>query len=656
MKRLFLLLVLCSDIFTGKAQNKKESFPEYTGKDLGLNYSAQRSSFRIWAPTAGRAQLKLYDQPLGTEPLQTISMTRSAQGTWTATIKGDHKGKYYTFSIEYNGQWLDEVPDPYAKAVGTNGKRAMIIDLGKTNPAGWQKDKSPVLKARTNAIIYELHIRDASIDASSGITHKGKFVGLTETGTKNSSGMSTGLDHLVELGVTHIHLLPFFDYNSVNESDTIDQKYNWGYDPLNYNVPEGSYSSNAADGNVRIKEFKQLVKSFHDKGLSVVMDVVYNHTGLTEQSNFNQLVPGYYYRHNADGKLSNATACGNETASEKAMMRKFMLESVLYWVKEYHVDGFRFDLMGVHDIETMNIISKALNKIKPGILIYGEGWTAGASPLPDSTRALKQNVSKLDHIAVFSDDLRDGIKGSVFDAADKGFASGNPKMEESIKFGIVGACQHPQVDYKKVNYSRAAYATAPADVISYAECHDNNTLWDKLVISTPNATAGERRDMHKLALSIVLTSQGISFLHAGTEFLRSKKLIENSYNSPDSINEIDWNLKTVNNDVFDYVRQLIKMRKSHPAFRMQTAEQLRSNIKFDEAAPSGVISYEINGAAVGDSWKKIQVWFNGSNVERTVHLQDASWKNIIENNLFVTASTTGVLVLKPYSCSLLYKN
>lgn len=654
MTRFLLLIFLSMEISFAVAQNKNETFPEYTGNDLGLVYSTQRSSFRIWAPTADKAQLKLYAQPVVGEPLQSISMVRSAQGTWTASVKGDQKGKYYTFSIEYKGQWLDEVPDSYAKAVGTNGKRAMIVDLLKTNPAGWQKDRSPALKSKTDAIIYELHIRDASIDASSGITQKGKFLGLTETGTKNKDGLSTGLDHLVQLGVTHIHLLPMFDYNSVNEM-IVDQQYNWGYDPLNYNSVEGSYSSNAADGSVRIKEFKQLVKSFHDKGLSVVMDVVYNHTGLTEHSNFNQLVPGYYYRHDANGKLSNATACGNETASEKAMMRKFMVESVLYWVKEYHVDGFRFDLMGVHDIETMNIISKALHKAKPGILIYGEGWTAGASPLPDSMRALKQNVSKLNGIAVFSDDIRDGIKGSVFEAADKGFASGKPGMTESIKFGIVAACQHPQVDYKKVNYSKAPYAKSPADVISYAECHDNNVLWDKLVISTPDASADERRDMYKLALSIVLTSQGISFLHAGSEFLRSKKGIENSYNSPDSINEIDWNLKTINKDVFDYVQQLIKMRRSHPAFRMQTAAQLQKNISFDNAAPACVISYEINGAAVGDSWKKIQVWFNGSSVETKLHLQDGSWKKVIENNAFVAPAVAGALVLKPYSCTLLYK-
>ena len=656
MKLLLILLVLCMAFLYGKAQNKITSFPTYSGNDLGLTYSSQQSNFRIWAPTATSVQLKFYQQPLGGEALQTIVMKKVGQGTWTTSMPGNHQGTYYTFCVEYKGKWLDEVPDPYAKAVGTNGKRAMIVDLKKTNPAGWASDHSPVIKSATDAIIYELHVRDASIAASSGIISKGKFIGLTETGTKNKEGLATGLDHLTELGVTHIHLLPSFDYNSVDESDTVKKQYNWGYDPLNYNTPEGSYATNAADGSVRIKEFKQLIKAFHDKGLSVVMDVVYNHTALTEQSNFNQLVPGYYYRQTTDLKYSNATACGNETASEKPMMRKFMLESVLYWVKEYHVDGFRFDLMGVHDITTMNIISKELHKIKPGIIIYGEGWTAGASTLPDTLRALKKNAALLDRIAVFSDDIRDGIKGSVFEQADKGFVSNKAGMEESIKFGIVAACLHPQVDYSKVNYSKVPYAKAPSQTITYAECHDNHTLWDKLSISAKDATPEERKNMHQLALSIVLTSQGVSFLHAGTEFLRSKKGIENSYNAPDSINAIDWGLKTINKDVFTYVRQLIKMRKSHPAFRMQTAAQLQSNIHFFDAAP-GVIGYQINGAAVKDNWQQIQVWFNGSNLEKIIPLaKETGFKTAVVNNLFVATTAVDVLVLKPYSCTLLYKN
>lgn len=651
MKRLLLTFMISTQIMFTNAQSN--SYPTYTGTDLGLTYSPMQSAFKIWAPTATNAQLKLYRQSLGGTPTRTIDLKKSSQGTWTTTLLGNYEGSYYTFCIEYEGKWLNEVPDPYAKAVGTNGKRAMVIDLKKTNPSGWDKDKQPKLKNATDAIIYELHIRDASIAANSGITNKGKYLGLTETGTKNSAGLSTGLDHLTELGVTHIHLLPFFDYNSVDESN-IKPQYNWGYDPVNYNAPEGSYASNAADGSVRIKELKQLVQAFHKKGLALVMDVVYNHTGTTDESNFNQLVPGYYYRHNKNGKLSDATACGNETASEKAMMRKFMLESVLYWAKEYHIDGFRFDLMGVHDIETMNSISAALHKLNPNILIYGEGWTAGASPLPDSLRALKQNAAKLKGVAVFSDDLRDGIKGSVFESLDRGFASGDTSKIESIKFGIVAATKHPQIKYNKVNYSKMAYAATPANTISYAECHDNNTLWDKLAISALKATVAERTEMHKLALSIVLTSQGISFLHAGTEMLRSKYGIENSYNQSDSINAINWNLKTQNKAVFDYVQQLIQLRKTHPAFRMATTAQIQTNLKF-LSAPAGVIGYSINGAAVKDQWKQIQVWFNGTNEAAT--LPAAAIKGFttaVVNNNFINGGVES-LIVKPFSCVILYK-
>ncbi len=654
MKLFFLISFFSFMIMKVKAQ--ENTYPTYTGNDLGLTYSKAASSFRIWAPTASRVRLNLYLHSHNGEKSRTIELKRSVQGTWITSLSGDRAGTYYTFSVEHNGKWLNEVPDPYAKAVGTNGKRAMIVDLAKTNPYGWGNDKSPVLKSPTDAVIYELHVRDASIDVSSGITNKGKFTGLTETGTKNAAGQPTGLDHLVELGVTHIHLLPFFDYNSNDESETKKPQYNWGYDPLNYNTPEGSYASNTADGSVRIKEMKQLVQAFHKKGLAVVMDVVYNHTGVTEQSNFNQLVPDYYYRKTKEGKYSDATACGNETASEKSMMRKFIIESVLFWVKEYHLDGFRFDLMGVHDIETMNMIASALKKIKPGILIYGEGWTAGASTLLENKRALKKYAAQLNNIAVFSDDLRDGIKGSVFEAAEKGFASGDTSKAESIRFGIVAATQHPQVNYKKVNYSKAPYASSPGSVISYVECHDNNTLWDKLAISTPGTSVAERINMHKLALSIVLTSQGISFLHAGTEFLRSKKGSENSYNQPDSINAIDWNLKTINNDVFNYVQQLISLRKAHSAFSMRTTAQIQNNLQFLQSPP-GIIGYRINGIALKDKWKEVQVWFNGNADEQKLPPETTvGYKTAILNNEFVTAASGGQLIIKGYSCVILYRD
>jgi pullulanase len=656
MKQALMLIGFLVQLFFAKAQgNDFFNYPVYTGNDLGLTYSPAKSAFRIWAPTATAVQLLLYTSADEAKPQQTINMRASTKGTWAAEIIGNQEGMFYTFRVRINNAWSSEVTDPYTKAVSTNGKRGMVLNLQHTNPPGWQTDKSPVLKKATDAVVYELHVRDASIAANSGIRHKGKFTGLTEKGTVNNDGLATGLDHLTALGVTHIHLLPCFDFNSIDESVQNSKQYNWGYDPLNYNVPEGSYSSNAGDGAARIREFKQLVQTFHKNGLSVVMDVVYNHTALTEKSNFNQLVPGYYFRQAANGDFSNASGCGNETASDRAMMRKFILESVLYWVQEYHVDGFRFDLMGIHDIKTMNSIASELRKIKPGILLYGEGWTAGASPLPDSVRAIKANAARLNGIAVFSDDIRDGIKGSVFDEADRGFASGKQGMEESIKFGIVASCYHPQVDYTKVNYAKKSYASSPASTVTYCECHDNNVLWDKLAMSVKNVDEAGRRQMHKLALSIVLTSQGITFLHAGTEFLRSKKGVENSFNAADSINAIDWSLKTVNKDVFDYVKFLITMRKTHPAFRMGTAGQVAANIHFADDMPQGTIGYTIHGAAVKDTWKKIFVCFNGSGTDKSISLPTGSWKLAVDSNRpGVGNKHTTSLTLQPYSCCVLY--
>ena len=625
MNKVLMLIGLLIPFITKTQPGKFDNYPVYIDTDLGLQYTAQQSFFRIWSPTAAEVELRLYKEGIGGEAIQTITMRKSISGTWTASIKGDQQGKFYAFRVKIKGEWSKEVPDPYAKAVGVNGKRGMITDLTLTNPTGWEKDKGILLKNATDAIIYELHVRDASIAMNSGIKNKGKFLGLTEKGTVNNDGLSTGLDHIKDLGVTHVHILPLYDFYSVDETKLDKPQYNWGYDPLNYNTTEGSYSTNPYDGLSRIREFKELVKTFHANGLNIVMDVVYNHTMLTEDSYFNQLVPGYYYRQTPEGKFSNATACGNETASERPMVRKFMLESLKYWVKEYHIDGFRFDLMGVHDIETMNIIAKELRKIKPDILLYGEGWTAGASPLAETKRAVKKYTYRLDNIAVFSDDIRDGIKGSVFVNDEKGFASGRPGMEESIKFGVVASTKHPQVDYSKVNYSKAPYATNPASTVSYAECHDNHVLWDKLALSAPDATEAERKEMHKLALSVVLTSQGISFLHAGTEFLRSKKGNENSFDAGDSINAIDWSLKTKNKDVFEYVKALIKLRKEHPAFRISSGKDVTENIRFLKTG-EGVVAYTINGKMMKDKWNKILVVYNSNPGEIKINLPPGNWQ------------------------------
>ncbi|WP_439506181.1 type I pullulanase [Sediminibacterium sp.] len=621
---LFFLLIIATNLV---AQENTANYPIYKGNDLGLNYTPKQSTFKIWAPTASAARINFYKTDIGGESNRTVQMEKAANGVWALTMLENLKGQYYTFQVLVNNNWSTEVIDPYAKACGINGLRAQVVDLKETNPTGWAQDKSPNFSStnqQTDAVIYELHIRDASIHANSGIKNKGKYLGLTELGTKNSTGKTTGLSHLKELGVTHVHLLPFYDYNSVDE--TKPNQYNWGYDPVNYNIPEGSYSTNPADGKQRIKELKELVKTMHSNGLRIIMDVVYNHTALTANSNFNILAPDYYYRKRADGTFSDASACGNETASDKAMFQKFMLESVLYWVKEYHIDGFRFDLMGIHDIETMNLIADTLRKIKPSIVLYGEGWTAGGSPLPDAKRALKANASQLKGIAVFSDDMRDGIKGSVFNIDDRGFATGKIENNESVKFGIVAAGKHPQINYAKVNYSKAPYTSTPVSLINYADCHDNNILWDKIALSYKDASESDRIKMHELAYAIVLTSQGTPFLTAGSEFLRTKYGVENSFNSGDSINAINWNLKSKNIATYQYIQSLIKIRKSHPAFRMTSANQIANHLVFQDNLPEGIIAYTINGAAVDDSWKKIWVGYNGSERTQTIDLPAGNWK------------------------------
>ena len=667
MRKILFILAAAVQMHAHAQYPDHARYPLYDGKDLGLTYSPKMSSFRIWAPASETAELLLYAKDRGGEPLRRIPMQPGGNGTWVSSIDGDLSGTFYVFRVRNAGQWSDEVPDPYARLVGTNGRRAVVGDPSQADPPGWEEDRSPAFRidgvkgspSRTvDAVVYELHVRDASIHPSSGIRAKGKFVGLTETDTRNKSGLPTGLSHIRELGVTHVHLLPSYDFYTVDESRLDSPQYNWGYDPLNYNAPEGSYSSNPSDGLTRVREFKQLVQAFHKAGLRVVMDVVYNHTMFAEKSWFHQLVPGYYYRHMPDGSFSNATACGNETASERPMMRKFILESVLYWVKEFHVDGFRFDLMGVHDIETMNEISRELHAVKPDILLYGEGWTAAASPLPDSLRAIKKNAHLLDRIAVFSDDIRDGIKGSVFVHEEGGFANGRKGLEPSIRFGVVASTRHPQVDYSKVNYSKAPYASGPHQAMSYCECHDNHNLWDKLKLSNPDAPEALREEMHRLALTIVLTSQGIPFLHAGSEFRRTKQGVENSFNSGDGVNAIDWDLKTKHRDLNAYVQRLLKMRRSHPAFRLGSTEEISRQVRFLDGMPEQTLGYEIDGQASGDSWKKILVLFNGSGQPREVVTPKGVWKAYISHNRpgDGKSKSYGRMTLNPHSATVLFRD
>ena len=552
-------------------------------------------------------------------------MSRKADGVWFAMGMGDSKNLFYTYQAMIGGKWMDEVADIYAKAVGVNGHRGMIVDLKETNPKDWDKDKRPPLKSDNDIILWEVHTRDFSVNPSSGIKNKGKFLAFTEEGTKSPEGEKTGLDHIVELGVTHVHLLPAFDGRSIDESKLSENKYNWGYDPLNYNTPEGSYSTDPYDGKVRIKEFKEMVQALHRKGIRVIMDVVYNHTGLTEKSNFEQLVPSYYYRMTPDGKFSNASACGNETASEHPMMRKFMIESLRFWANEYHVDGFRFDLMAIHDQETMNQIRNELDKIDPSLFMYGEGWSAGSSTLPHEQQATKDQVYKMNRVAVFSDEIRDGIRGHWSNAKEAAFMNGKPGFEESVKFGIVAATDHPQIDYAKVNNSKKAYASSPAQTIVYVTCHDNPCLRDKIDYTMPNAPESEKIKVQKLANAIVLTSQGVPFLHAGEELVRTKHGVENSYDSPDSINWIDWSLKAKHKDVFSYYQSLIQLRKKHPAFRMPSQEMISKNLKFFEMPRSLMIGYQLSGKANGDKWKEILVYFNANEGPSEVLLPEGEW-------------------------------
>lgn len=606
---LLLLIMITTSCLNQTKTSISESSKTAIQTSLWLNYTKEASIFKLWSPTAENVKLNLYKNGFDNNAYEIYNLSTSINNVWELKLDGDLNGVYYTYQIMIDNKWLDETPGIYAQAVGVNGKRAMVLDLESTNPENWERDKGPSINKPNDAIIYELHIRDMTIQPQSGSSFPGKYLGLVETGTKGPNNVATGLDHLMELGITHVHLLPTYDHYSIDETNLETPQFNWGYDPQNYNVPEGSFSTNPYNAEVRIEEFKTMVKKFHDHGIGVILDVVYNHTGITKNSNFNLEAPDYYYRFWEDGKQSDASACGNETASEKEMMRKFIIESVSFWAEEYHLDGFRFDLMGIHDIATMNEVAEAVKKINPNIFIYGEGWTAGDSPLLIRDRALKQNITKMPQITAFSDDIRDGLKGSVFDDKSTGFVSGAKNTETSVKFGVVGAIQHPQIDYDVINYSKAPWTNEPWQSISYVSCHDNHTIYDKLKVSRKEADEATIIAMDKLANAVVMTSQGVPFIHAGAELLRTKNGEHNSYNLPDSINQMDWNWKVRHDNVFEYYKNLITLRKAHPAFRMPSAEEVRKNLTF-KTVEDGMLSYEISNHANGDSWKDILIVYN----------------------------------------------
>ncbi|MDO4160844.1 MAG: type I pullulanase [Prevotellaceae bacterium] len=597
-----LLTGVFSLVFTqeGYAQTYKEA-----------EYTPESTRFQLFAPdSAKRVTLRIYDDAQVEKPVKTVKMKRVSTDTYSATLKGDLKGKFYTFDIGKG-----ESAGVFAKAVGVNGKRAAIIDLDSTDPDGWNNDRITKVVNPTDLIIYEFHHRDFSIDASSGLKYKGKFLALTEP---------KAIDYLKKLGVNAIHILPSFDYASVDETKLDVPQYNWGYDPLNYNVPEGSYSTDPYNPETRIKEFKLMVQALHKAGIRVILDVVYNHTFDIDGSNFERTYPGYFYRKTSDGKWSDGSGCGNETASEKPMMRQFMLESVLYWVNEYHIDGFRFDLMGIHDIETMNLIRTELNNSYPSVVIYGEGWSAGKCAYPQEKLAMKANVSQTPGIAAFGDEMRDALRGPFNDDHKGAFLAGIPGNEESVKFGIAGAILHPQIDYTKVNYSKEAWANQPSQAVSYVSCHDDMCLVDRLRASIAGITTDEVIRLDLLAQTAVMTSQGIPFILSGEEMLRDKKGVHNSYNSPDSINHLDWNNLKKYPQVFDYYSKLISMRKNHPAFRLGNAEKVRESLEF-LPVKDNLVAFRLKGNAGGDSWKNIIVILNSSKTPQTISIPEGKY-------------------------------
>lgn len=627
---------------TKKEYTSYELYPVRSGSLTEMEYTPEATHFTLWAPTADEVRLMLFDAGEGGHAYETISMIPDTEGTWTAKVEKDLLGKFYTFNVKINERWLGDTPGINAKAVGVNGKRAAILDMRTTDPEGWADDKRPALASPADAVIYEMHHRDFSVDPSSGIRNKGKYLALTEEGTLTPEQLATGIDHLKELGVTHVHILPSYDYASVDETKLDENRYNWGYDPQNYNVPDGSYSTDPYDPAVRIREFKQMVQALHKAGIRVVLDVVYNHTFNTTESNFERTVPGYFYRQMPDGSFADGSACGNETASNRPMMRKYMKESVLYWLNEYHLDGFRFDLMGIHDIATMNEIRKAVTAVDPSIIIYGEGWAAKAPQMPEDSLAMKANIYRMPGIAAFSDEMRDALRGPFNDNRQGAFLAGIPGGEESIKFGIVGAVKHPQVDNDSVNYSKASWAEQPTQMISYVSCHDDMCLVDRLKASVPGITPQELARLDKLAQTAVFTSQGIPFIYAGEEVMRDKKGVHNSYNSPDSINAIDWKRKAEHADVFAYYKGLIQLRKNHPAFRMGDAGLVRKHLEFLPVEGSNLIAYRLKENANGDAWEDIIVVLNSRKENARLTVPEGKYTVVCKDG-FISEGGLGTL-------------
>jgi pullulanase len=591
----------------------------YNGDDLGAVYAKDKTVFKVWAPLAENVTVILYHTCRDEKPYRNLPMKKGRDGVWVKTVFGNLEGVYYTYLVTNEGVEQETI-DIYAKTAGANGAMGMITDMKQYNPAGWETQDYVKLEHYTDACLYELHVRDFSIDESGHFCYKGRFLAFIEKGLVNDAGDSVGIDHLKELGITHVHLMPVFDYATVDETLVHKPQFNWGYDPQNYNVPEGSYSTNPFDGGCRVAEFKRMVYALHREGIGVIMDVVYNHTFATADSCFTKTFPGYYYRQwqGERNVYSNGSGCGNELATERSMVRKYIIDSLVYWMTEYKVDGFRFDLMGLYDNDTINEAYRRLHEINPSVIMYGEGWTGGDTPLPWEKRCMKLNARFTPNVAFFSDDFRDTVKGSTFENKQKGYVNGANGNEDYVKEIMSGRIPHPQLK----NLEKYSWTDTPAQTVNYAEAHDNLTLWDKLYYTNSTDSIEKRIRMDKLAASMVYLAQGVPFIQAGQEFLRSKPFPggmvfdHNSYKSPDAINSIKWNRKSEYKDVFNYYKGLIALRKAHSAFRMYDKADIAENLFYLDNLPAHVTGFILRNDC---TFEEIIVFLNPNDYPVRMH-------------------------------------
>lgn len=631
MRNTLLIILACLLIGCATQPNKLEN---------ECVYAPEKTTFTFWSSIAEKMEVRLYNTYDAAE-FEVITLQEKNDDYWTATVKGDQLGKFYTVCSYQNGEWGQESPGIFAKAVSVNGQKAAIIDMQATNPEGWENDQRPVMTDPTDVVVYETHMRDFTIDATSGIANKGKFIAFTEQGTQTAEGLASGIDHLKELGITHIQILPMYDYGSIDETTLDLNKYNWGYDPVNYNVPEGGYSTNPYDPATRIREAKTMIQALHAAGIRVIMDVVYNHTYSVEGCALGRVVPQYFYRMNEDGSYANGSGCGNETASDKEMMRQFMVESVCYWAREYHIDGFRFDLMGIHDQETMRQIRAALDEIDPSIITYGEGWAASSPAYPYEQLAMKQWTYTMPRVGAFSDDIRNALIGSPFDH-HRGFASGNTASRDAVRYGLV-ACPD--------------WSGEPMQHVSYITCHDNYCLRDRIEVAAAEETEATKLRMNKLAQTAVMVSQGMTFFYGGEELFRTKQGVENSYQSPDSINVIEWANKQTYNDLYTYYREIIKIRRQHKGFRLGTAELVKNHVEFPETTQEGLIIYRIKDLQGIDTASSLIVLLNGTAEAIEAEIPQATYA-VLAHDAQANANGMGTIEggkvqVAPYSATIL---